>query len=75
MKEGAGAGIRRGAALQGFANAELACFEFEDQLGLRTASIEDRRIERIAMQRFHIPDIRMLFENDVRFLNQFKSVL
>ena len=32
-------------------------------------------IERIAMLRFHIKDIRMLFENDVRFLNQFASVV
>ncbi len=32
-------------------------------------------IERITMQRYQIPDIRMLFENDIRFLNQFKGVL
>lgn len=32
-------------------------------------------VERIAMQRFNIPDIRMIFENDLRFLNQFKSVI
>ena len=32
-------------------------------------------VERIAMQRFNIPDIRMIFENDIRFLNQFKSVI
>ncbi len=30
-------------------------------------------IERIAMNRFQINDIRMLFENDLRFLNQFKG--
>jgi phenylalanyl-tRNA synthetase alpha chain len=30
-------------------------------------------IERIAMNRFGIGDIRYLFENDVRFLNQFKG--
>ncbi len=30
-------------------------------------------IERIAMNRFQIGDIRMLFENDLRFLNQFKG--
>lgn len=30
-------------------------------------------IERIAMQRYGIPDIRMLFENDSRFLGQFSS--
>jgi len=30
-------------------------------------------IERIAMNRFGISDIRYLFENDVRFLNQFKG--
>ncbi|MBR2323645.1 MAG: phenylalanine--tRNA ligase subunit alpha [Clostridia bacterium] len=29
-------------------------------------------IERIAMIKYGIPDIRMLFENDVRFLKQFK---
>ena len=32
-------------------------------------------LERSAMQRFHIPDIRMIFENDVRFLQQFRSAL
>ena len=32
-------------------------------------------IERSAMQRFDISDIRLLFENDVRFLNQFRSIL
>jgi phenylalanyl-tRNA synthetase alpha chain len=32
-------------------------------------------VERIAMQRFQISDIRLLFENDQRFLEQFKSVL
>jgi phenylalanyl-tRNA synthetase alpha chain len=26
---------------------------------------------RIAMQRYRIPDIRLLYENDVRFLEQF----
>lgn len=30
-------------------------------------------IERIAMNRFQIGDIRMLFENDVRFLKQFRG--
>lgn len=30
-------------------------------------------IERIAMNRFNIGDIRLLFENDVRFLNSFKG--
>lgn len=30
-------------------------------------------IERIAMNRFQIGDIRMLFENDIRFLKQFKG--
>lgn len=30
-------------------------------------------IERIAMLKYQIPDIRMLFENDVRFLQQFKA--
>jgi len=28
-------------------------------------------IERVAMQRYNIPQIRLLFENDIRFLNQF----
>lgn len=32
-------------------------------------------IERSAMQKYDIGDIRMLFENDIRFLNQFKSAL
>ncbi len=30
-------------------------------------------IERSAMQRFNISDIRMIFENDIRFISQFKS--
>lgn len=29
-------------------------------------------IERLAMRKYDIPDIRMLYENDVRFLSQFK---
>ena len=32
-------------------------------------------IERSAMQRFGISDIRLLFENDIRFLKQFSSVI
>ena len=32
-------------------------------------------LERSAMQRFGIPDIRMIFENDVRFLKNFQSAL
>lgn len=32
-------------------------------------------IERQAMLKYNITDIRMLFENDVRFLSQFKSVI
>ncbi|HTA84590.1 MAG TPA: phenylalanine--tRNA ligase subunit alpha [Bacteroidia bacterium] len=32
-------------------------------------------IERIAMLRFQIKDLRLFFENDMRFLSQFKSVL
>ena len=32
-------------------------------------------IERIAMLLYQIPDIRMFYENDVRFLEQFKSVM
>ncbi len=32
-------------------------------------------IERIAMLLYQIPDIRMFYENDIRFLEQFKSVL
>ncbi len=31
-------------------------------------------IERIAMLLYQIPDIRMFYENDIRFLKQFKSV-
>lgn len=30
-------------------------------------------IERIAMLKYHIKDLRLFFENDIRFLNQFKS--
>ena len=30
-------------------------------------------VERIALHRFQIPDIRMLFENDLKFLEQFKA--
>jgi phenylalanyl-tRNA synthetase alpha chain len=29
-------------------------------------------VERMAMRRFGVPDIRLFFENDVRFLNQFE---
>jgi phenylalanyl-tRNA synthetase alpha chain len=32
-------------------------------------------VERIAMQRYQISDIRLLFENDVKFLRQFSTVL
>lgn len=32
-------------------------------------------IERIAMLLYQIPDIRMFYENDIRFLEQFKSVM
>ena len=32
-------------------------------------------IERIAMLLYQIPDIRMFYENDIRFLKQFRSVL
>lgn len=32
-------------------------------------------VERIAMLKYRINDIRLLFENDVRFLSQFKSAL
>ena len=32
-------------------------------------------VERIAMLKFQIKDIRLLFENDIRFLEQFKSAL
>lgn len=32
-------------------------------------------IERIAMLKYQVKDLRMYFENDTRFLNQFKSVL
>lgn len=32
-------------------------------------------VERIAMHRYQIPDIRMLFENDRRFLEQFSGVV
>ncbi|HCX73200.1 MAG TPA: phenylalanine--tRNA ligase subunit alpha, partial [Candidatus Cloacimonas sp.] len=29
-------------------------------------------IDRIAMLKYNIPDMRLLFENDIRFLQQFK---
>jgi len=29
-------------------------------------------IDRVAMLKYKIPDMRMLFENDIRFLKQFK---
>ena len=32
-------------------------------------------VERLAMQRYQISDIRLLFENDIRFLEQFNSAL
>jgi phenylalanyl-tRNA synthetase alpha chain len=32
-------------------------------------------IERIAMLLYQVPDIRLFFENDMRFLQQFKSAL
>ena len=32
-------------------------------------------VERIAMLKFGVPDLRLYFENDVRFLHQFDSVL
>ncbi|MEQ9261986.1 MAG: phenylalanine--tRNA ligase subunit alpha [Owenweeksia sp.] len=32
-------------------------------------------VERIAMQRYQISDIRLLFENDIRFLEQFQTAL
>jgi phenylalanyl-tRNA synthetase alpha chain len=32
-------------------------------------------IERIAMLKYQIKDLRLFFENDVRFLKQFKSVI
>ena len=32
-------------------------------------------IERQALRLFQIPDIRLLFENDVRFLRQFQSAV
>ena len=31
-------------------------------------------VERIAMLKFQVNDIRLFFENDIRFLNQFKAV-
>ncbi|NCC71161.1 phenylalanine--tRNA ligase subunit alpha, partial [bacterium] len=32
-------------------------------------------IERIALLKYQIKDLRLFFENDLRFLNQFKSVI
>jgi phenylalanyl-tRNA synthetase alpha chain len=49
---------------------------------LEASSIDSRKytgfafgmgIERIAMLKFQVNDLRLYFENDVRFLNQFKS--
>ena len=31
-------------------------------------------IERQVLIKYNVPDIRMLFENDVRFLKQFKGI-
>ena len=31
-------------------------------------------VERIAMLKYQINDIRLFFENDIRFIQQFKSV-
>ena len=32
-------------------------------------------IERIAMLKYQINDIRLFFENDIRFINQFRSTI
>jgi phenylalanyl-tRNA synthetase alpha chain len=32
-------------------------------------------VERIAMLKFGVKDLRLYFENDLRFLSQFESVL
>ena len=32
-------------------------------------------IERVAMLKYQVNDLRLYFENDIRFLNQFKSAL
>ncbi|MBT4189781.1 MAG: phenylalanine--tRNA ligase subunit alpha, partial [Lentimicrobiaceae bacterium] len=32
-------------------------------------------VERIAMLKYQINDLRLFFENDVRFINQFKSTI
>ncbi|HBC58196.1 MAG TPA: hypothetical protein DCZ03_13625, partial [Gammaproteobacteria bacterium] len=29
--------------------------------------------ERLAMLRYEVPDLRLFFENDIRFLSQFKQ--
>ena len=29
-------------------------------------------LERIAMLKYHVPDIRMYFDSDIRFIKQFK---
>ena len=34
-------------------------------------SLKELGLERLAMRRFQISDLRLLYENDIRFLNQF----
>ena len=41
--------------------------------GIYTGFAFGMGIERIAMLRYQVPDIRMFFENDMRFLSQFKT--
>ncbi len=41
--------------------------------GIYTGFAFGMGIERIAMLRYQVPDIRMFFENDMRFLGQFKT--
>ncbi len=61
----------------------LGCGMVDPQV-LENCGIDSRRysgfawgmgIERQALRLFNIPDIRMLFENDVRFLRQFTAVV
>ena len=55
-----------------------------DSSVLKNSNIDDKSytgfafgmgIERIAMLKYQVDDIRYFFENDVRFLKQFKSVI
>src|SRR5690606_33078931 len=69
---------------KGTAWIEISCCGVSNQNILKNCGIDPEEytgfafgvgIDRIAMLLHQIPDIRMFSENDVRFLEQFKSVL